>query len=144
MRSRYVINSFEELYGVKIAEDINYLDGYYQYVKSKSNNYCFNFGNVAKDYNNDIKILVDGISVKDGIVTANIYLFEYYITDTPKELEYVEELKLAIRSSNYLGSTNIVKDKLNGKVSHKQLQFKINNGGKFFKYQILNSKKLDY
>lgn len=144
MRSRYVIDSFEELYGVKITKDIDYLDGYYEYVKSKGNKYCFNFGNVARDYNNEIKILVDGISVKDGIVTANIYLFEYYTTETEKELQSIEELRMAIKSSNSLGATNIVKNSLNGKVTHKQLQFKINNSGKFFKYQILNSKNLSY
>ena len=144
MRSRYVVNSFEELYGVNISEDIVYLDGYYEYAKSKNNRFCFNFGNVARDYNNEIKILVDGISAKDNIVTANVYVFEYYTTDTPKELSSVEELRLAIRSSNALGAVNIVKGSLNGKATHKQLQFIINNGGKFFKYQILNSKKLDY
>ena len=85
-----------------------------------------------------------GISAKDNIVTANVYVFEYYTTDTPKELSSVEELRLAIRSSNALGAINIVKGSLNGKATHKQLQFIINNGGKFFKYQILNSKKLDY
>jgi hypothetical protein len=144
MRSRYVIDSFEELYGVNITKDIDYLDGYYEYVKSRNNRYCFNFGNVAKDYNNEIKVLVDGISVKDDVVTTNIYLFEYYTSETALELQYVENLKLAIKSSNSIEATNIVKNKLNGKVTHKQLEFKINNGGKFFKYQILNSKNLSY
>ena len=144
MRSRYVIDSFEELYGVNITKDIDYLDGYYEYVKSRNNRYCFNFGNVAKDYNNEIKVLVDGISVKDDVVTTNIYLFEYYTSETALELQYVENLKVAIKSSNSIEATNIVKNKLNGKVTHKQLEFKINNGGKFFKYQILNSKNLSY
>ena len=144
MRSRYIVDSFEELYGVKIAKDLDYLDGYYEYVKSKGNLYCFNFGNVARDYNNEIKIMVDGLSVKDGIITANLYLFEYYTNDTIKELDGVEELKYNIKSSDYNKATDIVKNKLNGKVTHKQIQFKIKNNGKFFKYQILNSKNLDY
>ena len=135
---------FEELYGVKIAKDIDYLDGYYEYVKSKSNLYCFNFGNVARDYNNEIKIMVDGLSVKGGIVTSNLYLFEYYTNDTTKELDYVSELENSIKYSNYNNAQDIVKNKLNGKVSHKQIQFKIKNNGKFFKYQILYSKNLDY
>ena len=144
MRSRYIVDSFEELYGVKIAKDIDYLDGYYEYVKSKSNLYCFNFGNVARDYNNEIKIMVDGLSVKGGIVTSNLYLFEYYTNDTTKELDYVSELENSIKYSNYNNAQDIVKNKLNGKVSHKQIQFKIKNNGKFFKYQILYSKNLDY
>lgn len=144
MRSRYVINSFEELYGVKISKDIDYFNGYYEYVKSKNNKYCFNFANVAKDYNNEIKILIDGISVKDNVITANLYLFEYYVSDTEKELKNVEELKSLIKSTNVNDAINIVKNKLNGKSTHKQLQFVINNGGKFFKYQVLNSKLLDY
>ena len=92
LRSRYLIDSFEELYGVKISKDVDYLDGYYEYVQSKNNSYCFNFGNVARDYNNEIKVLVDGISVKDNIITANLYVFEYYTTETSNELEYIEEL----------------------------------------------------
>lgn len=144
MRSRYVIDSFEELYGVKITKDIDYLDGYYEYVKSRSNKYCFNFGNVSRDYSNDIKILVDAISVKDDIVTTNIYVFEYYTTETPKELQSVQELDIAIRNTNAPTAISIVKDQLNGKSTHKQIQFKINNQGKFFKYQILNSKNLEY
>lgn len=144
MRKKYVIESFEELYGVNITADIELLDGYYEYVKSRSNNYCFNFGNVARDYNNEIKILVEAISVDSKIVTANLYLFEYYTTDTPKELENVERLKTAIKNSSTNEAISIVENSLNGKYTHKQLQFVINNGGKFFKYQILNSKKLDY
>lgn len=144
MRSKYVIDSFEELYGVKISENIDLLDGYYEYVKSRGNNYCFNFGNVARDYNNEIKIMVDAISVKEGIVTTNLYLFEYYITDTPKELQAIDELNISIKNSNAPSAINIVQGVLNGKTTHKQIQFKINNSGKFFKYQILNSKNLEY
>ena len=144
MRSKYVIDSFEELYGVKIAKDIDYLDGYYEYVKSKGNTYCFNYGNVSRDYNNEVKILIDGISEEDGIITANLYVFEYYTTDTSRELQYIEELKTAINNSNAVSAMKIVNESLNGKYTHKQLQFKINNDGKFFKYQILNSKNLEY
>ena len=144
MRSKYVIESFEELYGVTITKDMDYLTGYYEYVKSKSNKYCFNYGNVARDYNNEIKLLVDAINVKDDIITANVYLFEYYITDTPKELAAVQELDLSIRGSNVANAIHVVEKTLNGKSTHKQLQFRINNGGKFFKYQILNSKNLEY
>jgi len=144
MRSRYVVEGFQELYGVKIITDIDYLDGYYEYVVSRNNRYCFNFGNVARDYNNEIKVLVDAISAKDGIVTTNLYVFEYYTTDTVGERFVVGKLTNAIKSSKVDEAINIVKNELNGTVTHKQLQFVINNGGKFFKYQILNSKKLDY
>jgi hypothetical protein len=144
MRSRYVIDSFEELYGVKITKDIDYLDGYYEYVKSRKNLYCFNYGNVARDYSNDIRVLVEELSEEKNVITANIYLYEYYTTDTELEISLVNELEKAIKKSNSIKANEIVKEQLNGKVTHKQLQFKINNSGDFFKYQILNSKNLSY
>ena len=55
-----------------------------------------------------------------------------------------DELDLAIRASNAPNAISIVENNLSGKSTHKQIQFKINNSGKFFKYQILNSKNLEY
>jgi hypothetical protein len=144
MRSRYVIDSFEELYAVKITENIEYLPYYFDYVTRKNNIYCFNFRTVQYDYNNNISILVDGITAKDGIVTTNLFLYEYYSSNTEREKYFITKLEAAIESSNYIEANKIVNDDLNGKVTHKQLNFKILNNGNFFKYQILSSKMLDY
>ena len=144
MREKYVISSFEELYGVKITKDIESLDGYINYVTYEKEKYCLHYKNVAREYGNEIKLLVDGISVKEGIVTANIYLYEYYTSDTLKERENIEQLNAAIKRSNINDANSIVKNDLNGKVTHKQLEFRVQNGGDFFKYQILKSKNLEY
>ena len=144
MREKYVISSFEELYGVKITKDIESLDGYINYVTYEKEKYCFHYKNVAREYGNEIKLLVDGISVKEGIVTANIYLYEYYTSDTLKERENIEQLNAAIKRSSINDANSIVKNDLNGKVTHKQLEFRVQNGGDFFKYQILKSKNLEY
>ena len=144
MRTKYVVESFEELYAVNISSDIGILDGYYEYAKSRGGSHCFNYGNVARDYNNEIKILINNISVDSKIVTAQLYLFEYYTTDTPSELQSTQRLKTAIKNSNSGEAINIVKEELKGTSTYKQLQFVINNEGKFFKYQILNSKSLEY
>ena len=94
--------------------------------------------------NNNISILVDGITAKDGVVTTNLFLYEYYSSNTEREKYFITKLEAAIESSNYIEANRIVNDDLNGKVTHKQLNFKILNNGNFFKYQILSSKMLDY
>ena len=63
---------------------------------------------------------------------------------TSQERLMVSNLESYINTSNFDEAKKIVINNLNGKVTHKQLQFKINNNGKMFKYQILNSKNLDY
>ena len=143
MRSRYVIDSFEELYGVKITEEMEIMP-YYETVTRNGNTYCFYFKDVLYGYNNSIDVFIDGMSIKDGVVTTNLFLYEYYITETEMEKAYVSSLKEAIVNSNYIEANNIVEKKLNGTVTHKQLSFVINNNGKFFQYQILSSKNLDY
>ncbi len=144
MRTKYVIDAFKELFNANITTDIDYLSGYDGYVYVRGKKYCFDYEHVAKDYNNDILVGIDGISVRDNVVTTNLYLYEYYTTFAPDELSYITALKNSIYNSNYNNANNIVINNLNGKVTHKQLQFKILNNGKHFKYQILVSKMLDY
>ena len=144
MRSKYVIDAFKELYDVNITDGIQYLDSDENYVTVKNKKYCFNFANVAKDYNNDLLVGIDAISVKDDVVTTTLYLYEYYTTYTNNESVYIHNLKNYIASSRYDEAKKIVTDNLNGKVTHKRLQFHILNKGDHFKYQILVSQNLDY
>ena len=144
LRQSNLVTGFEELYGINITKDLPMFEGYYQYVNINSNRYCFNYKNVSKDYNNDIKLGIDGISVKGDIITTNLYLYEYYTMLTAQEKVMISNLESCINSSDFDGAKSIVINNLNGKVTHKQLQFKINNKGKMFKYQILNSKNIDY
>ena len=144
MRSANVVAAFKELYNVNILSDIDYLEGYDDYVTLTSGKYCFNFGNVAKEFNDDLAVGIEGISVRKNVVTANIYLFEYYITYTDEEKQNVVALKSNIANSRFSDAISIVENNLNGRVTHKQLQFNILEEGKHFKYQILLSKMLDY
>ena len=144
LREQYVIDSFNELYNIDISNDLNLLPGYYKYVTKDKRKYCFNYQNVSKEYNNDTKLGIDSINVNDDIVTINVYLYEYYIMNTASELSNVSELERYISMSDFNNASKVVTDYLSGKVTHKQLKFKINNSAKFYKYQILSSKKLDY
>ena len=144
LRRKNVIDAFNELYNVNITENIDYLEGYIDYVSTKSGRLCFEYGNVAKDYNNDLLVSIDGIAVNDNVITTNLYLYEYYTTYSGHELDDIERLKEKANASNYKEAQNIVVNNLKGKVTHKQLQFYILNNGKHFKYQILVSKNLEY
>ena len=145
MRTRRIIEAFEELYGVNITKDTEYLEGYFQYVSKNSNGYCFDYANVSYEYNNnEIYIAIDGIQAEKGVLTANLYVYEFYIMDSDSEINNVNLLKDAIDNNNYSLANDIVSNYLNGKVTHKQLEFKINNDGNYFKYQILSSKLIDY
>lgn len=145
MRSHYVVDAFEELYNVKITMDIEMLPGFYEYVSVNGDKYCFNFGNVGRDYDNQIKVAVEDLSVEDETnIKANIYVYEYYTSGTDNENAYVGNLIQNISNSNYSLASQVVLNNLRGKVTHKQLLFRIHNNGKFFKYQILQSKNLSY
>ncbi len=144
MNSRYIIDAFKELYDANISKEIDNFRGYDEYIITRGNKYCFNFKNVAKDYNNNLLVGVDAINVVDSVVTVNLYLYEFYTMHTPSELSYINLVKSNISNSNFNNANNIVKNNLNGKVTHKQLHFNILNNGKHFKYQILESKILDY
>ncbi len=143
LRNQYVIDSFKELYNIDISKDLDLLPGYYKYVTNDKRRYCFNYKNVSLEYNNDIRIGIDNISIDDDIITARLYLYEYYIMNTSSELSNVNTLENYIDNGNYSAASNVVKDYLAGKITHKELKFKINNNAKFYKYQILSSKKLD-
>ena len=145
MRKRNVIDAFKELYGIDITNEIELFEGYFQYVTVSLNTYCFNYGNVSMEYNNnEIYTLIDKIIYEDGILTTNLYLYEFYTMDSPSEIENVKLLKRAIDNNNYNEANNIVNNYLVGKVTHKQLDFKVQNNAEHFKYQILSSKLLDY
>ena len=151
MRSHYVIDGFKELYNVKITADIDLLNGFFEYVEQTGKNrYCFNFGNVGRDYNNEIKVAVEDLEYEEDeesdekYIIANIYVYEYYTSGTDNEKTYIRNLTSYISNSNYSNATSIVENYLFGKVTHKQLHFKVNNNGLYFKYQILKSKNLSY
>ena len=144
LRKRDFIKAFKELYNVDIEDDMYLLKGYYKYVYEKKQGYCMDFGNVSKDYVNDIKIGVERLAVIGTTITTDIKVYEYYTPDMTSSNTYVYQLENAIRNKNYTEAKDIVENKLHGKVSTKQMKFKMNKRGKYFKYTILSVNKLDY
>lgn len=139
-----LVNGFKELYDIDISNDLWLLPGYYQYTFKKGEGYCLYFDNVAKEYNNDIKVAVERMAMSGTTVTTDVYVYEYHTVGTEEENKYVSYLDGYIKNKDYETCSKIVNSKLNGKVTHKQLKLKVNSKGKFFKYKILSSKKLDY
>ena len=144
LNKKKFIDAFEELYDVNIKEDEYLLKGYYQYVYDKGTNYCLDFGNVAKDYDNDVKIAVERVGMIGTTITTDIYVYEYYAANQSLSNTNINDLKNAIETKNYIGAKNIVENKLYGTVSHKQIRFKTNKYGKYFKYKIISVNSLDY
>lgn len=134
--------AFEELYDVDISDYTYLLKGYYQYVYERKNSYCLDFGNVARDYDNDIKVAIERMAYVGSILTTDVYVYEYYTPNSDNQ--DVKDLENAIASKNYNGAQNIVKNKLFGKTTHKTIRFKMNKRGKHFKYTIISVDNLGY
>jgi hypothetical protein len=144
LNKKKFLDAFEELYDVNIKEDEYLLKGYYQYVYDKGMNYCLDFKNVALDYDNDVKIAVERVAMIGTVITTDIYVYEYYAANQSLSNSNINDLKNAIASKNYTGAKNIVQNKLYGTVTHKQIRFKTNKYGKYFKYKIISVNNLDY
>lgn len=142
LKKENFIDAFEELYNADVKNYTYLLKGYYQYVYERSKGYCLDFGNVAKDYDNDVRIAVERMAYVGSTLTADVYVYEYY-TPSNKD-ENVYDLENAIAAKNYTGANHIVKTKLYGKTTHKTIRFKINKRGKYFKYTIVSVDNLDY
>ncbi|MGM9877187.1 MAG: hypothetical protein ACI33S_00925 [Bacilli bacterium] len=138
-----LINAFNEFYKLDITDKYNYLEGYYKYVYISSKGYCLDFKRVSDEYDNNIKIAIERMSILGTTITTDLYVYEYYASST-NEKYYENLLGQAIDSKDYSKAKTLVENYLNGTVTHKQIQFKKNTRGKYFKYQILVSKKLVY
>ena len=139
-----VLSSFKEFYNVDISNEYSLLPGYHEYVIKNGNKYCFNYRNVSNENNNQILLGIRDIFEKSGIITAKVYVYEFYSNETDEQNELINKLKDYISYSSYESANQIVENDLNGSVSKKELRFRINNAAKYFKFQILSSKKIDY
>lgn len=144
LNKKNLIKGFNELYDVDISNDLDYLPGYFEYLFVKNKGYCLYFNHVADEYDNDIRVAVERMAMYGTTVTTDVYVYEYYNSYSEKDKKCVENLETSINNKDYNTASQIVKLNLKGTVTHKQLQFKINSRGNFFKYKILSSKKLDY
>ena len=135
-----VKEALEELYYAEISlnEFIQYMPGYIDFVSKRNNDYCFNFDKVARMNDNEILVGIKSLSVSDQkIITADVYIYEFYSSGSDKELNALRIAKNYISQSNYSGASDIVNNNLNGKVSHKKIVFRINKSRKYFEYQLL-------
>ncbi len=144
LSKKNILEAFKELYNVNIENELNLLPGYFDYVYESGSNYCFLFNKVSQENDNEVKVSVERLAMIGEVVTTDVYVYEFYTTNTDEEISYMNSLDNYIKNDNYEEAKNIVNNNLAGSVTHKQLQLKINNNGKFFKYQILSSKILDY
>lgn len=142
MKKNRFKEAFEELYNVDITEHEKVLKGFYKYLYVKADSYCFDVGNVSKEYDNDIKIGIERLAMVGTSVIADINVYEYYTSSSNNQ--YVKSLQNAIDIGNYTGANNIIKEDLHGTVQKKQIKFKINRHGDYFKYTVLSMKKIDY
>ena len=143
MKQKYVIESFKELYNINITEKLEYFPGYFEYITKTSGRYCFNYRTVTNEYDDQIAIGIDEMSTRSGIVKAKVYVYEYHSNDTSRQKAAINNLKNYINKSDFTAAKKVVIDQLNGSVTYKQVQFKVNNNAKFYKYQILSMKILD-
>ena len=143
LSKKNIVTAFKELYNIDVTEQLKLFPGYFDYAYESGKNYCFYYGTVGKDYDNEIKVAIENMTMDKKVITANIYVYEYYENGTETEKSNISLLERYIDTQNYNSANNVVINYLKGKVTHKKVSFKINNNGKFFKYQILSSKNID-
>ena len=134
--------AFEELYFTEVGMNdfIEYMPGYINYVTRNSGDLCFNFNEVSKSNDNELMIGVRQLSISDQkIITADVYIYEYYTSGTDKEISATNMIKSYIKQSNYSTASDIVINNMNGRVKHRKIVFRVNKNQKYFEYQLLYS-----
>ena len=76
------------------------------------------------------------------IITADIYLYTYPIT-TEAETSAQVNARTAMNNKEFDRAKKLIVEDSDGKYERKTIRFKINNNGKFFKYQIISIKTTD-
>lgn len=144
LNRRNLLKSFEELYNVNISNEIDMLAGFHEYISRDGNRFCFNYRNISNENTNQILLGIRDFSEKSGIITAKVYVYEFYSNESEAQNILVDNIKKYVSQYDFDSSNKVVEDELNGTINYKEIKFKVNNKAKFFKFQILSSKKLDY
>lgn len=145
MREARVIEAFKDLYNVDITNDISLLPGYYKYVYKKGNNeYCFDFDIIGRTFDNTYKVGVERFAILGTTITTDVYVYDFYNDESDITKTKIATLDSYINSKSWAAAKEVVENNLGGEVTHKQLRLKTTPKGKFFKYQLFSSKKLDY
>ena len=101
------LKAFKELYDVDISKNLNLLKGYYKYVYINSKGYCFDFKNVSNEYNKDIKIAIDRMSMLGTTITTDVYVYEYFNIGNEND-SAIKLLNKYINNKNYIEAKKIV------------------------------------
>lgn len=143
IREKYLIPSFKELYNTDISEYSESIIYYFEHAYKKDTDYCFYYDNINKKYGKTIKSSIENLSYKDGVVTVDAYVYSYKDGNQTDKKTKEKNLESALENKNYNLASNITVDGLSGEAKKKRIDFKIDNGGNYFKYQVIDIKTLE-
>lgn len=140
MKEEYFVKSYDELYNIDISSYLKDMTYYYKNIFKKKN-YCFYYPVVEPKI---IYLKFNDINYNNEIIDATIDTYLYMpsfdsIEFGKKENNFIE----SFNGKEYSKAKNILINELYGEYKRKNIKFKINNNGKFFKYQIISIKTLD-
>lgn len=140
MKEQYFIESYNELYNVDITKYLKDMTYYYKNIFKKKN-YCFYYPTIDPK---EIYLIFNNLSYNDGIIDANVDIYLYMPSFDSVEWGKIEErFKESLSAKKYYNAKSILINELYGSFITKNIKFKINNDGKFFKYQIISIKTID-
>ena len=107
----------------------------------KKKNYCFYYPVVEPKI---IYLKFNDINYNNEIIDATIDTYLYMPSFDSMEFSKIENNFIeSFNAEKYSKAKNILINELYGEYKRKNIKFKINNNGKFFKYQIISIKTLD-
>lgn len=140
MKENYFVDSYNELYNTDITKYLKDMTYYYKNIFKKKN-YCFYYPVVEPK---NIYLKFNSISSNDGIIEANIDIYSYMESFGSTDWSKSEGKFISLfKNKKYYDAKNILMQELYGNYMSKNIRFKINNVGKFFKYQIISIKTID-
>ena len=140
MKEKYFVESYDELYNIDISSYLKDMTYYYKNIFKKKN-YCFYYPVVEPK---NIYLKFNDINYNNEIIDATIDTYLYMPSFDSMEFSKIENNFIeSFNAEKYSKAKNILINELYGEYKRKNIKFKINNNGKFFKYQIISIKTLD-
>ena len=137
------LSSFNDLYNTDASDYFESIKYYFEHVFRKQDKYCIYYNNINKKYGKSIKSSIEKLSYDDGVITVNAYVYSYKDGNQTDKKTKEKNLESAIENKNYSLASSIAVDELGGEAKRKMIEFKIDNDGKYFKYQIIDIKTLE-
>ena len=135
--------SYVELYNTDISKYLDDMMYRFKYMFRKQN-YCMYYTKALDFtmYGRMFYINKMDCDKENEIITADIYLYTYPIT-TEAETSAQATARTAMNNKEFDRAKKLIVEDSDGKYERKTIRFKINNNGKFFKYQIISIKTTD-